>query len=185
MSSLFRIRSASSFEKELHEGRGTLTKPGMRSRHVSAVRMGPTSILVVVIVLCLAVLAVLTATTASANSNMADRQASFVTDDYNNEALGQTLYAQADDVVASVRMEGGTVEEAVSALTAALPEFTDQEGVSASMQDQSLVLHIEAPSGRCLDVRLTVTPDMALSVENWNTSTTWVEDDTDMLWTGQ
>lgn len=185
MSSPYGIRSAGSFTKEHANDRASLMKSPARSRQVSPVRMGPASILTLVIALCLAVLAVLAVSTASANANMAERQASFVTDDYANEALGQELYAQADDVVAGVHAQGGSAADAASALTTALPEFTSHEGVTASVENNTLVLHVEAPSGRCLDAQLAITSEVTLSVESWKATTTWVDDNTDMLWTGQ
>lgn len=246
MRSPFGIRSASSFsndeaKQELlsksSSASSPLVKPVTRSRRVSSVRMGPASILTLVIVICLAVLGVLTAATASANSNMANRQAQFVADDYANETAGQIFYAQADDIVAGIHAQGGSVDDAAAALNTALPllietvssqiesndtvdddttasqtenssnasdDAASSDGatasqaesgttattistptISAEMQGNTLLLHVKAASGRCLDARFAITADVTLSVERWGATTAWVADDTDILWTGQ
>ena len=156
-------------------------------------RMGPASLFSLIIILCLAVLGVLSATSAQAGVAMAQRQTSFATADYANEIVAQTLYAQVDSVVASSRQQGGGVQDACSALQAALPDLSqaaaqsvdNPPALTASLDGTALVAHIETDEGRCLDVSLRVRDDVSLAVESWKSSTLWVEDTSDVLWTGE
>lgn len=161
-------------------------------RRPSTVRMGPISVFALVIILCLAVLGVLSVTSASAGSALAQRQAEFTEDDYRNEIAGQRLYAFADDALAAVRAQGGDVQAAAAALDAAVADLAARstEGLdpapaaSASLHGAVLAVHIQAQSGRCLDIELAIQPDATLSVASWKATTLWTEDTTDRLWTG-
>lgn len=182
-------------------------------RRPSTVRMGPISVFALVIILCLAVLGVLSATSASAGSAMAQRQADYAADGYRNEIAGQRFYALADDVLAPVRARGGDAQAAADALAAALDGIEraalDDAGegaladradgadgsdaarasdgglsLDATVDGTEIAVHIEAQSGRCLDVAFAVQPDVTLSVTSWKATTLWAEDATDRLWTG-
>lgn len=161
-------------------------------RRPSTVRMGPISVFALVIILCLAVLGVLSVTSASAGSALAQRQAEFTADDYRNEIAGQSFYARADDVLAQVRAQGGDAQAAEAALDAAAAQIAQeassdagsQTTVSASLEGGELAVHIQAQSGRCLDIEFAIQPDATLSVAAWKATTLWTEDTTDHLWTG-
>lgn len=161
-------------------------------RRPSTVRMGPISVFALVIILCLAVLGVLSVTSASAGSALAQRQAEFTADDYRNEIAGQSFYARADDVLAQVRAQGGDARAAAAALDAAVAQIAQeassdagsQTTVSASLEGGELAVHIQAQSGRCLDIEFAIQPDATLSVAAWKATTLWTEDTTDHLWTG-
>ena len=56
--------------------------------------------------------------------------------------------------------------------------------LDATVDGTEIAVHIEAQSGRCLDVALAVRPDATLSVTSWKATTLWTEDATDRLWTG-
>lgn len=161
-------------------------------RRPSTVRMGPISVFALAIILCLAVLGVLSVTSAAAGSALAQRQAEFTADDYRNEIAGQSFYARADDVLAQVRAQGGDAQAASAALEAAMAQIAQgassdagsQTTVSASLEGGELAVHIQAQSGRCLDIEFAIQPDATLSVAAWKATTLWTEDTTDHLWTG-
>lgn len=170
-------------------------------RKPSTMRMGPVSVFALVIVLCLAVLGALAASTAQAGSALAERQASFTADDYRNEIAGQALYAQADDVLAEIRQAGGWQADGMDALSNAAGEIAQKAAeaaaeasdgadapstpdVTASVEGTELLAHIQAESGRCLDIVWEVQEDVTLSVTSWKATTLWQEDRTDVLWTG-
>lgn len=161
-------------------------------RRPSTVRMGPISVFALVIILCLAVLGVLSVTSASAGSALAQRQAEFTADDYRNEIAGQSFYARVDDVLTQVRAQGGDAQAAAAALDAATAQIAQeassdagsQTTVSASLEGGELAVHIQAQSGRCLDIEFAIQPDATLSVAAWKATTLWTEDTTDHLWTG-
>lgn len=161
-------------------------------RRPSTVRMGSISVFALMIILCLAVLGVLSAASASAGSALAQRQAAFTADGYRNEIAGQRFYAYADDVMAEVRAQGGGVSAASAALDASMEELVGRvlsdvgDGVSltADISGVDLSAHIEAESGRCLDIEFAIQDDATLSVSAWKATTLWTEDTTDHLWTG-
>ena len=70
-----------------------------------SVRIGPISLLTLIIVLCLAVMAVLAVTTSQATYAVAARQASFTEDTYENEASAQKFVAALDGFLARERYE--------------------------------------------------------------------------------
>lgn len=72
-------------------------------QHTSSVRMGPISLVSLIIVLCLAVMTVLSVSTAHAMNSSTQRQASSTTDVYRCEQAGQAFLANLDEVLANVR----------------------------------------------------------------------------------
>lgn len=157
-----------------------------------SVRMGPISIFTLVIVVCLAVMAVLSVTTAHADAALAERQASFTQDDYANEIAGQTLMAEADGALATVRAQGDTAEAGTAAIRAQLNTLIERTqaaagpdaNVDVQLNGTTLTAHIEQPSKRCLDITLGITAQTNLRITSWKTSTTWTEDTSDTLWMG-
>lgn len=170
------------------------------ARATTSVRMGPVSILTLVIVLCLAVMAVLSITTANASLALSERQASFVGDDYANETVGQAFYAELDNALAPVRAGGGDAEAGAAAVAAQLDELiaragdastastspigADAPALSAAIDGTAVTAHVESASGRCLDMTFAITDDARVSVLSWKATTLWTEDTTDVLWTG-
>ena len=65
-----------------------------------SVRIGPVSILVLIIILCLAVMAVLTLVTAEAEESITVRQEESTTAFYANEAEAQEYLARLDGLLA-------------------------------------------------------------------------------------
>ncbi len=158
-----------------------------------SVRMGPISIFTLVIVICLAVMATLALTTARADAALAERQASFTSDDYANERLGQAFLAEADAVLASARATGLGPAEAAAALAGELDNLAaraanaaaaDGHTLQAQANGSAISVRIDAPSGRTLAIGLAVTDDSELSISYWKPSTTWTEDTSDTLWMG-
>ncbi len=158
-----------------------------------SVRMGPISIFTLVIVICLAVMATLALTTARADAALAERQASFTSDDYANERLGQAFLAEADATLASARATGLGPAEAASALAGELDSLTARAADAAAANGHTLQaqangnaisVRIDAPSGRTLAIGLAVTDDGGLAISYWKPSTTWTEDTSDTLWMG-
>lgn len=144
------------------------------------VRMGPISLIALVVALCLAVMSVLAVTTARANRALAERQAAFTADDYANEAVAQEFLARVRAAAAD-----GADPAAQAAELAAACAGGDGATVTAAGENGRVELHVEAQSGRCLDVLLSVGEDGEVGVEAWRATTLWDEDTGDVLWTGQ
>ena len=130
-----------------------------------SVRIGPISLFTLVIILCLAVMAVLSATTAQATYSAAEKQALFTNDTYQNEQAAQSAVAVIDAALESVRASGGGLDEALAAVDEALPA--------------------DAPSGRTLDVELTITANATYEISQWKATTQWTNDGPGAtLWSG-
>lgn len=82
----------------------------------SAVRIGPITILTLLIILCLATLSVLSLTTARASQVAAQKQDASVQAVYANEQQGQQFLADVDAVLNAQRQSGGGTAAAMSAL---------------------------------------------------------------------
>ena len=147
----------------------------------STVRIGPISLFTLVIILCLAVMAVLSATTAQATYTAAEKQALFTDDTYANESAAQSAVAAIDAALASVRDAGGGLDAALAAVDKALPT----DAASAQRDGASVFLTFTTPSGRTLDVELTIKANATYEISQWKATTQWTNDGPGAtLWSG-
>ena len=147
----------------------------------STVRIGPISLFTLVIILCLAVMAVLSATTAQATYTAAEKQALFTDDTYANESAAQSTVAAIDAALASVRDAGSGLDAALAAVDKALPT----DAASAQRDGASVFLTFTTPSGRTLDVELTIKANATYEISQWKATTQWTNDGpSTMLWPG-
>lgn len=144
----------------------------------STVRIGPISLFTLVIILCLAVMAMLSVTTAQATYSAAEKQALFNDDTYANERAAQSAVAEIDAALQPVRTAGGGLEAALAAAEKALPS-------GAHIKDSSVFMTFTTPSGRTLDVELTIKADATYEINQWKATTQWTNDGSGtMLWSG-
>lgn len=143
-----------------------------------SVRIGPISLFTLVIILCLAVMAVLSATTAQATYSAAEKQALFTNDTYQNEQAAQSAVAVIDAALESVRASGGGLDEALAAVDEALPADAQRDG-------SRVLMTFASPSGRTLDVELTITANATYEISQWKATTQWTNDGPGAtLWSG-
>lgn len=143
----------------------------MASRQ-SAVRIGPVTILVLIIVLCLSVMAVLSLATAHAEKAITNRQVESTTALYENEIEGQTFLAQLDGALAHARATNGTVASALASLD--LPE-------DSTFENGVLSLAFTQDNGRRLDIQLSIPSTSSYGIVSWRASTDWDETDPDQV----
>lgn len=148
------------------------------SQSRGSVRIGPISLITLVIVLCLAVMAVLAVTTAQATYAAAEKQALFTTDTYANEMEGQRFVADVDAALAPVREADGGEQAAFDAVDRVLPENATRDG--------SLVTAVFATdSGRTLEVGLVIRADGTYEISLWKATTQWTDTGSgETLWSG-
>ncbi len=137
-----------------------------------AVRIGPVSILVVIIVLCLAVMAVLAFTTSEAEKSITMRQEESTTALYANEAEAQKFLAGLDAALADARRSGASVNTALVAL--GLPD-------DARYEDGVLTVAFVQDNGRRLDIKLRIATTASYEIMEWRATTEWNEEDPDMV----
>ena len=143
-----------------------------------SVRIGPISLITLVIALCLAVMAVLSVSTAQATYAAAEKQASFTADTYANEREAQAFVADIDAALAPVRAAGGGLDTALKAVQGALPEGAELDETVVHMQ-------FTADSGRTLSVELDIRDDGTYAITAWKATTRWTDSGAgETLWSG-
>lgn len=148
------------------------------SQQTGSVRIGPISLFALLILICIAVLSVLAVTTAHASYASAEKQASFTTDTYTNEILGQKFVGQVDTVLTQTRASGGGRTEAMAALQSALPK-------EAKIEDNTVQVDYTRASRRTLSITLSITDDAHYRITEWQATTLWEpETETETLWSG-
>lgn len=156
-----------------------------------SVRMGPVSLLTLVIALCLAVMAVLAISSAKATYASTQRQASFTTETYVLEQAGQRLLANADaatslaDASPKLLLKG-TDADSVDADIAfgKTGDGAATQAAAQSTQDADVTCVFTAESGKTLTIQLAQDGTKCRVLE-WQMDMTWNESDgNDVLWSG-
>ena len=136
-----------------------------------SVRIGPVSILVLIIILCLAVMAVLTLVT-EAEESITVRQEESTTAFYANEAEAQEYLARLDGLLARANGAHANVLSAIE-VSDAPDGYTYENGV--------LSISFEQDNGRRLDIELSIPTTAGYEIISWRASTEWNEEDPDKV----
>lgn len=144
-----------------------------------SVRMGPVTLISLVVILCLAVLAVLTVNTARANSAQAQRQQEFATSTYSNEFAAQRFLSDVDLALGEAEKTKASKSETMSLIRAASPD-------AASVKGSTVRIAFATKNGRRLTVEVEIEDDYTYRIVQWTASTDWIEEDTSTsnLWDG-
>jgi hypothetical protein len=137
-----------------------------------SVRIGPVSILVLIIILCLAVMAVLAITTSEAEESITTRQQDATTALYANETQAQVFLADLDEALAQARAANESVQSALASLE--LPE-------GATYENGVLTASFVQDSGRRLDIELSIPNTASYEIMAWRATTEWNEEDPDKI----
>ena len=157
------------------------------------VRIGPISVITLIIVICMAVLAVLSASTSNASATIANRQAEGNRLMYLNECAGQEFVASIDDVLAPVRRAGGTAEAGASAVRVSLDKICanareaggGQVDCVANIEGTTVTAEFICENTRKLNVAITIRNGGTYRIEEWKmTSAQNQADATGSLWAG-
>lgn len=157
----------------------------------SSVRMGPISLVTLVIVLSMAVMTVLSVTTAKATFSSTERQAKATADIYTCETAGQEFLAALDGKLASYTSR-------TDALAALRTDYIDllsgitTDGISsavdiASSDDAQVAVSATfvTASNHRLSITLAINDNCTYRILSWKTTTFWNNNtSTDTLWSG-
>lgn len=143
------------------------------NKHV--VRMGPITVLALVIVLSLATMAVLSLATSQAATRMADKQEAATLSLYTNEVQAQEFLAEFDAALEPYRSQNMTGEEALKAVQASLVGVE----VEGNTMKKSFL-----NDTRTLNITLSVEDDLSYTIEGWKTTTQLEATDAPVLWQG-
>ncbi len=139
------------------------------------VRIGPLTILSMVIVLGLATMAVLSFTTARASQLTAQKQADSIQALYENERAGQDFLAQVDEELSRMRGGAAGAQDAAAAVRAAVQD-DDSQGREVSKSFTA--------GNRTLKVVLAIQDDLTYSVEHWSSEAKIESKEDTHLWQG-
>lgn len=151
-----------------------------RERETSgSVRMGPVTLISLVIILCLAVLAVLSVNTARANNAQAQRQQEIATSTYSNEFAAQKYLSDVDLALSKAKTAKADKGETMKLVREASPD-------AASVEGSTVRVAFATKNGRRLTVEIEIQGNYTYRVIQWTTSTDWDDENTDTgnLWDG-
>lgn len=170
------------------------------SKERGSVRIGPVSIFALVIILCLSVLAVLSISTANAGWALAQRQASYTADLYDNEQAGQRFLMSMDDQLAKIRSGKLTTNQALTQLKASVQSLAEaactsqpESGVdtleaettaTASVAGKRISAQFHSAKGHDLLIELEIRDDGTYQITSWKTTTSTDAEDEVKLWSG-
>lgn len=135
-----------------------------------SVRMGPATLISLVVILCLAVLAVLALNTARASNAEAQRQQQFATSSYSNEFAAQRYLSEVDLALSEAKKAKAGKSATVAAVQKASPD-------AANIDEDTVRIAFATQSGRRLTVELKINDDYTYTVTQWTASTDWIDED--------
>lgn len=144
------------------------------NKHV--VRMGPITVLSLVIVLSLATMSVLSFATAQAANRTTAKQEAATLALYGNEQQAQEFVAQIDAALQPCRQTETPSGEALAALSEQFPDIQ----VQGSTIQKSFT-----SDTRTLSVKLHVWDDLSYTIEGWQTTTDLDDEQAPTLWQGE
>lgn len=156
-------------------------------------RIGPISVVTLVIVIGMAVLAVLAVSTANATLVMSQRLATSTDEYYLDDRAAQVFLAHVDAELGAVRAAGGKGQAAGEAIARSLEgicadaafELAGEVDVTASFEEGVIKGEFTCHNGRVLKIEVAVNDDATYSIARWKmTAVENEEQPTGSLWTG-
>ena len=139
------------------------------------VRIGPISLITLIIVICMAVLGVLAASTSHATQTISERQANASQQMYLNEKAGQELVADIDAVLVNQRAAGASATRAAAAVESELDTICqaarDTAGgrvdCTANVDNTTVKAQFICDNARTLSVAVTIRDDATYRIDQW------------------
>lgn len=168
----------------------------MASKSHGSVRIGPLSLLSLIIILCLAVMAVLSLSTAKAELNITRHQSETVRQTYRAQNAGEAFLYFLDLTLSHYRGEDGQLLYSYEAMMMAVENTLDANIAQAAgwfdgiegegtITDNRINMAFQADNGRRLDAVVIVNADGTYTVHTWKISTAWSTESSDTLWSGE
>lgn len=168
------------------------------AQHISGrsgdnVRIGPISVITLIIVICMAVLAVLSVSTAEATMAISQRQADATQELYLNERAGQEFVAEVDDALTSIRVSSPSASRGATAVNAKIDDICaaaqlaadNKVKVTASVDGTSVNAEFVGENMRRLNVTITILDSAMYRIDRWKAAAIQQEAPTvGNLWTG-
>lgn len=142
----------------------------------TVIRMGPITVIALLIIIALATLGVLSLTTARASSVAAEKQDAAIQALYENERQAQQFLADLDDALEPARRSGLSAREAVASLSTDNLAGAEADGITISKSF--------ANDARMLDVIVVIRDDLNYQVVSWKTESLIDTTEEVELWQG-
>lgn len=157
------------------------------------VRIGPISLITLIVVICMAVLGVLAASTSHATSTISTRQAEASIQMYRNETAGQEFVASVDEALSTARTLSGSAEDGAWAVEQQLDTICenaratapDHITCTANVDGTTVNAELACDNARKLDIAITIQDDATYRISAWKTSSVESEAQSNgTLWMG-
>ena len=143
----------------------------------AAVRIGPITVMTLLIVLALATLSVLSLTTARAAQIAVTKQDDSIQALYQNERAAQRFLAELDNALAQQRAAGATPEQAARSLAS-------QPFAEGSTAEGAILSRVFDDTSRQLSVKVEIRSDMTYQIASWTTLSNIDTNEQMTLWQG-
>lgn len=152
----------------------------MARRNDSTVRIGSITIFALVIVLCIAVMGMLSVSTGRAALAASEKQAMYTSEIYQNEEEAWKLISKIDEALYDYRLNGWWSKSMVLQNVSEVWEDMDE----VTWEDDEIDAVFTSENGKTLTVKMTVTNNLNLQIDEWKVSTDRETDNGDVLWMG-
>lgn len=142
----------------------------------TVIRMGPITVIALLIIIALATLGVLSLTTARASNVAASKQDAAIQALYENEREAQQFLADLDAALEPARNSGLSAREAVASLSPGQLNGAELDGITISKTFEN--------DARALNVIIVVRNDLDYQVVSWKTESKIDTAETVELWNG-
>lgn len=152
----------------------------MSRKSENSVRIGSISIFALVIVLCIAVMGMLAVSTGRAALASSEKQATYTSDIYQNEKEAWQFVSKIDGALYDLKEQWWWSK--YDGIAAATEIVDDTKG--ATIDDDVIKAVFESDNGKALTVKMTITDNLELKIDEWKVSTNREMDSGDVLWGG-
>lgn len=152
----------------------------MARENESSVRIGSITIFALVIVLCIAVMGMLAVSTGRAALASSEKQAMYTSEIYQNEKDAWEFVTKVDKVLYDLRNTWWWSK--AQGIIDATEVVDETEG--ASIDNDEISATFTSENGKTLSIKMTITNDLQLTIDEWKVSTSKEMDNGDVLWSG-
>lgn len=165
----------------------------IQTKRADNVRIGPISLITLIIVVCMAVMGVLAISTSVATKTISDRQADATQRLYLDERSGQEFVAGVDAVLVGVRASGGGAQDGARAVDRVLDDISEDARAAAdgrvectaSVNGTSVAAEFVCENTRLLSIAITIRDDATYRIDEWKMASVQNEPDAmGLLWAG-
>lgn len=146
----------------------------------NSVRTGSITIFALVIVLCIAVMGMLAVSTGRAALASSEKQAMYTSEIYQNEKAAWEFVSKVDKALSDLKSNWWWSKYEGIIKATEIVEKTK----GASIKNDVIRATFTSENGKTLSIKMTITNDLRLNIDEWKVSTSRETDNGDVLWSG-